>query len=160
MEIINCLCKVHEVLIIYMKTEKRKEKQTNLAKGRFIVQPRASVSMTTCSNFEIKWTVDSVRENKSGLLCWEDGHMHIRQHHDTCYQTAFLLLHANTGIRVSGVAGTFPFPGSISGRLRFNLPPDEHAALSMTGARTLPQDPSSVSTPLLATCSALLFSLK
>lgn len=25
-----------------------------LAKGRFIVQPRASVSMTTCSNFEIK----------------------------------------------------------------------------------------------------------
>ena len=25
-----------------------------LAEGRFIVQPRASVSMTTCSNFEIK----------------------------------------------------------------------------------------------------------
>lgn len=25
-----------------------------LAKGRFIVQPRTSVSMTTCSNFEIK----------------------------------------------------------------------------------------------------------
>lgn len=56
-----------------MKTEKKKEKQTNLAKGRFIVQPRASVSMTTCSNFEIKWTVDSVRENKNWLFCWEDN---------------------------------------------------------------------------------------
>ena len=43
-----------------------------LAEGRFIVQPRASVSMTTCSNFEIKWTVDFV------FLGAEDGGQVLR----------------------------------------------------------------------------------
>lgn len=54
MDVINRLCKTHQVLIIYVKKENTEKIKTNLAKGWFIVQPRASVSMTTCPNFEIK----------------------------------------------------------------------------------------------------------
>lgn len=106
---------------------KKKKKETNLAKGRFIVQPRASVPMTTCSNFEIKWTVDSVRENKSGLFWWEK----IKQmgKHDPCYQTTFLSFRKNTGMSFF-IGGTYrPLPDNILGRLSLDLPLYKHARL-------------------------------
>lgn len=161
MEIINCLCKVHEVLIIHMKTEKRKEKQTNLAKGRFIVQPRASVSMTTCSNFEIKWTVDSVREKWELIILLGRHQTHVNISTPR-YTLPNWFSFASRTHRCTGFWGSryLYIPGSISGRFRFNLPPDKHATLSMKNALIPPWAPSSMSTPLSATCSALLFFLK
>lgn len=38
----------------YTATRRENKRITNLAKCRFVVQPRTSVSMTTSSNFEIK----------------------------------------------------------------------------------------------------------
>lgn len=130
MEIINCLCKVHEVLIIHMKTEKRKEKQTNLAKGRFIVQPRASVSMTTCSNFEIKWTVDSVRE-KWELIILRGRHQTHANTSTPRYMLPNYFSFASRKHRRAGFWGSryLHIPGSVSGDFAL-ICPNKHATVN------------------------------
>lgn len=113
------------------KRKRKKKKKTNLAKGRFIVQPRASVSMTTCSNFEIKWTVDSVRENKR-LFCWEEiKQMETCHQHDPRYQTSFISQMRGPGVLYQQYLPSPSWQCSRATWLQFAL--HKYAPLSMKG---------------------------
>lgn len=125
------------------------------------MQPRAPVSMTTRSNFEIERAVDSVRETRAGYSAGQfqtDGTMSTPRHTGPNRFSP-----ASRKRRRAVLCGSRrpPPPGSTSGLLSLNLP-DKHATLSGEKCSLQPH-PGSCSpkpTPLPTRFSALLVSLK